>query len=61
VTVRVSLGPVEGGAYGIAVEIDVAISGLERERAEELVRGAHAVCPYSNATRGTVDVILKVI
>jgi osmotically inducible protein OsmC len=60
VTVRVSLGPVEGGAYGIAVEIDVTIPGLERDRAEGLVRAAHEVCPYSNATRGNVDVVLKV-
>jgi lipoyl-dependent peroxiredoxin len=61
VTVRVSLGPIDGGRYGIAVEIDVAIPGLERERAEEVVKAAHEVCPYSNATRGNIDVVLKVI
>jgi Ohr subfamily peroxiredoxin len=60
VTARVTLGPVDGGAYGIAVELDVALPGLERERADELVKAAHEVCPYSNATRGNIDVILRV-
>jgi Ohr subfamily peroxiredoxin len=60
VTARVSLGPVEGGAYGLAVELDVSIPGLERERAEQIVKAAHEVCPYSNATRGNIEVTLKV-
>lgn len=61
VTARVTLGPVEGGAYGIAVELDVAIPGVEREVAEQVVHGAHEVCPYSNATRGNIEVVLNVV
>lgn len=60
VTAQVTLGSIEGGAFGLAVELDVEIPGVDRERAEELVRAAHEVCPYSNATRGNIEVDLKV-
>jgi lipoyl-dependent peroxiredoxin len=56
----VSLGPVEGGAYGIAVTLDVFLPGFDQETAERLVEAAHKVCPYSNATRGNIDVTLTV-
>jgi osmotically inducible protein OsmC len=61
VTTRVTLGTVEGGNYGIAVELDVAIPDVERGTAELVVKAAHEVCPYSNATRGNIDVVLKVV
>ena len=61
VTARVSLGPIEGGAYGLAVELEVAIPDLDRETAEQIVQAAHEICPYSNATRGNVDVSLVVV
>jgi Ohr subfamily peroxiredoxin len=61
VTSRVTLGSTEGGRYGIAVELDVAIPGVDRDTAERVVNGAHEVCPYSNATRGNVEVVLKVV
>jgi Ohr subfamily peroxiredoxin len=61
VTAHVTLGTVEGGAYGIALELDVSISGLEREVAEQVVKAAHDVCPYSNATRGNIEVALNVV
>lgn len=60
-TARVTLGTAEGGAYGIAVELDVAIPGIERDVAEQLVKAAHEVCPYSNATRGNIEVALNVV
>ena len=56
----VDLGKV-GQAYGIAVQLDVSLPGMEREAAEDLVSRAHMVCPYSNATRGNVDVTLTIL
>ena len=50
-----------GVGYNIAVELKVAIPGFERAQAEDLVQKAHQICPYSNATRGNVDVTLTVV
>lgn len=60
VTGSVGIGPNEAGGFGLAVELRVTIPGLETERARELVEQAHQVCPYSNATRGNIDVTLTV-
>lgn len=57
----VSLGPVDGGAaYGIAVKLHVTLPGLDDEQKRKLVDAAHQVCPYSNATRGNIDVELTI-
>lgn len=57
----VSIGPIrQGSAFGIAVEMEISIPGMPRENAEALVAKAHEVCPYSNATRGNIDVRLTV-
>ena len=61
VTARVTFGSIEGGAFGLAVELDVEIPGLDRETAERVVEAAHQVCPYSVATRGNIEVDLKVL
>ena len=61
VTARVSLGALPGGAYGLAVELEVGIPDVGRTAAEGLVAKAHEVCPYSNATRGNIEVTLKVV
>jgi Ohr subfamily peroxiredoxin len=55
---EVSFGPMTGkpGAYNVAVAMTVSIAGMERAALEALVAAAHQVCPYSNATRGNVDV-----
>ena len=47
-------------AYGIAVRMEIALPGMERSAAQDLVDAAHQVCPYSNATRGNIDVTLTV-
>ena len=60
VTVRVGLGTNDAGAFGLAVEIEAELPGVERDAALALVEAAHEVCPYSNATRGNVDVSLSV-
>jgi lipoyl-dependent peroxiredoxin len=59
----VSIGPMAGkaGAFGIAVAMAVSVPGLERTAAEALVKAAHEVCPYSNATRGNIDVAFTVV
>ena len=60
VTAKVSIGAIEGGAFGLAVELDVAIPGVDGETAQELADAAHQVCPYSNATRGNIEVTVNV-
>ncbi|MBD1386725.1 organic hydroperoxide resistance protein [Mucilaginibacter rigui] len=60
VTAKVSIGQNDAGGFGLAVELDVNISGAELEKAKELVDKAHQVCPYSNATRGNIEVRLAV-
>ena len=61
VTARVGIGPREDGpGFGLQVALDVALPSLDREAAERLVASAHESCPYSNATRGNVDVKLEV-
>jgi lipoyl-dependent peroxiredoxin len=57
---EVDLGPTSLG-YGIAVRMKVTLPGLERAKAEQLVAEAHKVCPYSNATRGNIDVQLTIV
>jgi organic hydroperoxide reductase OsmC/OhrA len=49
-----------GNAFGIQAELQVSIPGVARETAEDLVAKAHQVCPDPNATRGNIDVTLKV-
>jgi osmotically inducible protein OsmC len=60
VTAKVSIGTIDGGAFGLAVELDVAIPGVDAKTAQELADAAHQVCPYSNATRGNIEVAVKV-
>lgn len=61
VTAKVSIGNKDGGGFMLAVEMEVKFSGISREVAEELVKEAHQVCPYSNATRNNIEVTLNVI
>ena len=58
VTAKVSIGPLEGGAFGLAVELAVNIPEVSIEEAERLTERAHQVCPYSNATRNNIEVKL---
>jgi len=53
----VDLGPTALG-YGIAVRLAISLPGLDRATAQSLVDAAHQVCPYSNATRGNIDVTI---
>ena len=57
---QVSIGAIEGG-FGIAVKLAVSLGDMDKTAAQELVNKAHQVCPYSNATRGNIEVELSVI
>lgn len=61
-TADVSIGPMTGkaGAFSIAVAMRISIPGMDRTAVEALVKAAHEVCPYSNATRGNIEVTLSV-
>ena len=60
VTAHVGIGPTGRGGFGLAVALDLHAPHLSRVDAEDLMRRAHALCPYSNATRGNIDVTLRV-
>jgi len=49
-----------GKGYGLAVALEVVLPGVARETAQDLMEKAHQICPYSNATRGNIDVVLSV-
>jgi Ohr subfamily peroxiredoxin len=57
---EVDIGPIPQG-FGIAARLAVSLPGLERSVAEDLVHTAHQVCPYSNATRGNIEVTITVV
>ncbi|WP_448681897.1 organic hydroperoxide resistance protein [Pseudomonas nicosulfuronedens] len=59
ITGKVGIGQIPGG-FGLEVELNINLPGLDKAEAEELVAKAHQVCPYSNATRGNIDVRLNV-
>lgn len=60
VTGTVGIGQIPAG-FGIEVELKIALPGLDAETARTIVERAHAVCPYSNATRGNIDVTLTLV
>ena len=59
VSASVGIGPIPTG-FGIEAAISVSIPGLDKETATSLVEKAHVVCPYSNATRGNINVDVSV-
>lgn len=63
ITADVGFGPLDGGrkGFGIVVGMQITVPDLDRATAESIVAEAHQVCPYSNATRGNVDVTLTVV
>lgn len=61
VTSEVGIGPGENGAFGLSVELRVYLPGVEQDVAERLIARAHDVCPYSNATRGNIQVELTAV
>jgi osmotically inducible protein OsmC len=55
----VTIGTIGGGAYGLAVTLRVSIPGVDATTVQSLTEAAHQVCPYSNATRGNIEVTLE--
>ncbi|SNB60745.1 peroxiredoxin, Ohr subfamily [Arboricoccus pini] len=60
VTAKVHFGKKEPG-FGLAVELEINIPGIDKAQAEDLVKKAHEFCPYSRATRNNIDVKLTVV
>ena len=60
ITAQVGIGPNENRGFSLTVKLVVDLPDFERADAERLVEAAHQVCPYSNATRGNIDVVLEV-
>ena len=56
----VGIGPIATG-FGVEVQLDISLPGVPAEEARTLVERAHVVCPYSNATRGNIDVTLNLV
>ena len=57
---KVSLGADDSGAFGLAVELEITLPNVDDATAQRLAEAAHAVCPYSHATRGNIAVTLTV-
>ncbi|WIB25939.1 organic hydroperoxide resistance protein [Curtobacterium sp. MCSS17_015] len=57
---RVQIGPNGQGGYQLAVVLEVVIPDMDHDQAQALADAAHQVCPYSNATRGNIDVTITV-
>lgn len=60
VTAKVGIGANKSGGFELAVTLLVEIPGIDKEEALALVEKAHAICPYSNATRNNIDVQLEI-
>lgn len=60
VTGSVGIGPVAAG-FGLQAELKVSLPDMDRAAADALVKAAHQVCPYSNATRGNIDVQVSIV
>lgn len=58
---RVHIGSTDTGGFRLAVELEVTLPHLEDEAAQQLADRAHEVCPYSDATRGNIDVTVTVV
>lgn len=61
VVADVSIGQNGQGGFGLAVQLEVTIPGADAATAQQLAEQAHQVCPYSNATRGNIDVTVTVV
>ncbi|GIF02542.1 organic hydroperoxide resistance protein [Actinoplanes siamensis] len=59
ITVDVGIGQLPSGGFGLNVTIEAELPGLPEEQAKAILEAAHQICPYSNATRGNVEVALN--
>jgi lipoyl-dependent peroxiredoxin len=61
VTATIGFGPRSEGGFGITADLAISLPGVARDDGEKLINAAHEVCPYSNATRGNVNVGLTLV
>ncbi len=62
ISADVGIGPQDSGVgFNLAVTLNISIPGMDKAEAQKLVEDTHQVCPYSNATRGNVDVKLVIV
>ena len=61
VTAKVGIGGRPEGGFGITVALQVSLPGVERSVAEKMVERGHFICPYSNATKGNIDVTTTLV
>ena len=61
VTSTVGIGPRADGGFGLQVELKVLMPGVERAVAEKIAERGHFICPYSNATKGNIEVTTTVV
>lgn len=61
VSASVGIGKRDDGGFGLAVELDIFAPNVAPERRQQVAEAAHGVCPYSNATRGNVEVTLTLV
>jgi lipoyl-dependent peroxiredoxin len=61
VTAKVGIGTTDSGGFGLTVALEAHIPDMDEATAKELLEKAHQVCPYSNATRGNIDVSIAVV
>ncbi len=61
VEAEVGIGPNDGGGFGLQVALTASLPHVDQEAADRIVAAAHQVCPYSNATRGNIDVTVRAI
>jgi Ohr subfamily peroxiredoxin len=61
VDAAVSIGPHAGGGFQLAVRLEVSLPDVPREQAQELLKAAHAACPYSNAVRNNIEVNVTLV
>jgi len=60
ITADIGIGPIPTG-FGIQATLNISVPGVARDVVEDIVKAAHIVCPYSNATRGNIDVTLNIV
>ena len=60
VTAKVTIGQLENGGFGLGAELQINVPGVTIEEAQQFAEKAHQMCPYSNATRGNIEVALSV-
>jgi lipoyl-dependent peroxiredoxin len=61
VTAKVGIGPIPSGGFGLQVALEARIPNVDEATAKELLDAAHEVCPYSNATRGNIEVTFSLV